>query len=98
MRITSIDANTGGQSADRLDRILAEAKKQTDALLEDVDLTAEALAKDPSPSHKERDAAVYSIFGEFRKLSVQHLTFEHTHAENGVVATQKPAAGFQNSL
>lgn len=76
-------------SADRLDRILAEAKKQTDALLEDVDLTAEALAKDPSPSHKERDAAVYSIFGEFRKLSVQHLTFEHAHAENGVVAMQK---------
>ena len=74
---------------DRLDRILAEAKKQTDAILEDVDLTAEALAKDPSPSHKERDAAVYSIFGEFRKLSVQHLTFEHAHAENGVIATQK---------
>jgi len=74
---------------DRLDRILVEANKQTDALLEDVELTAEALAKDPSPSNKEQDAAVYSIFGEFRKLSVQHFTFEHTHAENGVVATQK---------
>jgi signal transduction histidine kinase len=74
---------------DRLDRILVEANNQTDALLEDVDLTAEALAKDPSPSNKEQDAAVYSIFGEFRKLSVQHFTFEHTHAENGVVATQK---------
>lgn len=75
--------------ADRLDRILAEAEKQTDELLEDVDLTAEALVKDPFPSHKERDAAVYSIFGEFRELSVQHLTFEHTHAENGAVATQQ---------
>ncbi|MGD2009885.1 MAG: HDOD domain-containing protein [Desulfobacterales bacterium] len=76
-------------SADRLDRILAEAEKQTDGLLEDVDLTAEALAKDPSPFHNERDAAVYSIFGEFRKLSVQHLTFEHTQTDSGVVATQK---------
>ncbi|MEN8808388.1 MAG: HDOD domain-containing protein [Desulfobacterales bacterium] len=76
-------------SADRLDRILAEAEKQTDGLLEDVDLTAEALVKDPSPFHKERDAAVYSIFGEFRKLSVQHLTFEHTQTDSGVVATQK---------
>ena len=76
-------------SADRLDRILAEAEKQTDRLLEDVDLTVEALAKDPSPSHKERDAAVNSIFGEFRKLSVQHLTFEHTQTDSGVVATQK---------
>ena len=75
--------------ADRLDRILAEAEKQTDGLLEDVDLTAEALAKDPSPSHKERDAAVNSIFGEFRKLSVQHLTFEHAQTDSGVVATQK---------
>ncbi|MDP4726364.1 MAG: HDOD domain-containing protein [Desulfobacterales bacterium] len=75
--------------ADRLDRILAEAEKQTDGLLEDVDLTVEALAKDPSPSHKERDAAVNSIFGEFRKLSVQHLTFEHAQTDSGVVATQK---------
>jgi signal transduction histidine kinase len=74
---------------DRLDRILVEANKQTDALLEDVDLTAEALAKDPSPSNKEQDAAVYSIFGEFRKLSVQHLTFEHMRTDSGVAATQK---------
>jgi signal transduction histidine kinase/HD-like signal output (HDOD) protein len=74
---------------DRLDRILVEANKQTDALLEDVDLTAEALAKDPPLSHKERDAAVYSIFGEFRKLSVQHLTFEHMQTDSGVAATQK---------
>ena len=74
---------------DRLDRILVEANKQTDALLEDVDLTAEALAKDPSPSNKEQDAAVYSIFGEFRKLSVQHLTFEHMQTDSGVAATQK---------
>ncbi|MGW8186905.1 MAG: ATP-binding protein, partial [Desulfobacterales bacterium] len=73
---------------DRLDRILAEAKKQTDALLQEVDLTAEALARDPSPSHKERNAAVYSIFGEFRKLSVQHLTFEHMQTDSGVAATQ----------
>jgi signal transduction histidine kinase/HD superfamily phosphohydrolase YqeK len=76
-------------TADRLDRILVEAEKKTDALLEEVDLTAEALAKDRSPSHKERDTAVYSIFGEFRKLSVQHLTFEHTQTDSGVVATQK---------
>jgi signal transduction histidine kinase/HD-like signal output (HDOD) protein len=75
--------------ADRLDRILAEAEKQTDGLLEDVDLTVEALTKDPSPSHKERDAAVNSIFGEFRKLSVQHLTFEHTQTDSGVIAPQK---------
>jgi signal transduction histidine kinase/HD-like signal output (HDOD) protein len=74
---------------DRLDRILVEANKQTEALLEDVDLTAEALAKDPSPSNKEQGAAVYRIFGEFRKLSVQHLTFEHMQTDSGVAATQK---------
>ena len=75
--------------ADRLDRILAEAEKQTGELLEDVDLTAEALVKNQSPSQKERDAGGFSIFGEFRKLSVQHLTFEHTQTDSGVVATQK---------
>jgi len=74
---------------DRLDRILAEAKKQTDALLEEVELTAEALARDPSPSNKERNSAVYSIFGEFRKLSVRHLTFERMQTDSGVAATQK---------
>jgi signal transduction histidine kinase/HD-like signal output (HDOD) protein len=76
-------------AADRLDRILVEAEKQTDELLKDVDLTAEALAKDPPSSQKQTDAAVCSIFGEFRKLSVQHFTFEHTRTESGVVATQK---------
>jgi signal transduction histidine kinase/HD-like signal output (HDOD) protein len=74
---------------DRLDRILVEAKKQTDALLEEVDLSAEALARDPSPSLKERSAAVYSIFGEFRKLSVQHLTFEHMQTDGAMAASQK---------
>ncbi len=74
---------------DRLDRILVEAKKQTDALLEEVDLSAEALARDPSPSHKEHSAAVYSIFGEFRKLSVQHLTLEHMQTDGTVAASQK---------
>jgi signal transduction histidine kinase/HD-like signal output (HDOD) protein len=75
--------------AERLDRILAEAQKYTDELLADVDLTAEALLKDPLPSFKERDAALHGILGEFRELSARQLTFAHTQPEKDAVERQK---------
>lgn len=76
-------------TADRLDRIFAEAQKQTGELLQDVGLRAEELEKSFSPAGDTRNAAVHGIIAEFRELCVRHLTFEHAPGGGGMAATQK---------
>ncbi len=62
--------------SDQLDRIVDETNLQVDGLLKDVELTVDSLLESPVPPKGERESSLYSIFGEFRELSVRHLTLE----------------------
>lgn len=62
--------------SEQIDRILEESNLQVDGLLKDIELTVDSLLESPVPSKGERESSLYSIFGEFRELSVRHLTIE----------------------
>jgi len=75
--------------SNQIDRIIDESDRWIGSMLKDVDLTVDALHESQEPLRKERESSLFSIFGEFRELSIRHLTLEGLGAEDDPANTQK---------
>ncbi len=74
---------------DQIDRIIDETNRQVGSLLKEVDLSVDTLLENQEPLGKERETSLFSIFGEFRELSIRHLTIEGPGTENDSANIQK---------
>ena len=75
--------------SDQLDHIIDETDRRIGSMLKDIDLTAETLFESQVPLRRERESSLFSIFGEFRELSIRHLTLEGPSAEDDPSKMQK---------
>ena len=76
-------------NSDQLDHIIDETDRRIGSMLKDIDLTVETLLESQVPLRRERESSLFSIFGEFRELSIRHLTLERPAAEDDPSNMQK---------
>ena len=74
---------------EQINRIFDETDRQIEKMLADVNLSSDTILENQISQRKDRESPLFSIFGEFRELSIRHLTIEGSADKDEPVKIQK---------